>query len=105
MTTHYAANDIEAVATDLEALSTMDFDADVPDMQMPMLLMAGEREHDLEGLPEAADRLPDGRLVILPDLDPGHRSLVAPIIPRMPLPALPLIDNGQSPVASGGHII
>ncbi len=65
----YAANDVEAVIADLSAFSAESFAADLPRMNMPILLLAGTAEEDYPGLEAAAKTLPNATFVALPGFD------------------------------------
>lgn len=65
----YAANDVEAVLADLSAFSAESFTADLPKMNLPILLLAGTAEEDYPGLAAAARKLPAATFVALPGFD------------------------------------
>lgn len=67
----YAANDVEAIVADLASFSAESFAADLPNMKMPILLLAGTGDGEYPGIEAAAKKLPNATFAALPDLDHG----------------------------------
>jgi len=65
-------NDVESLALNSEELSSTDFNADIPDMQMPFLLIGIPSDDDYANVVEATDRLPNANLASFPNLDHGQ---------------------------------
>ncbi|MBK6432432.1 MAG: serine hydrolase [Anaerolineae bacterium] len=69
----YAATDFQAVIADLQAISTPNFAPDLPDMRMPILLLAGAYDEDHTALKAATNKLPNATFASLP----GHDHVTA----------------------------
>ena len=63
------AIDSEAVIADWQAFSAENFAPDLPDMTMPILLLAGTRDEAHSALKDATNNLPNATFASLPGLD------------------------------------
>ncbi len=65
----YAGNDVEALALAFVELSWMDATDILPDIKIPMLLLQGTNDAELDAMTEASEQIPNAKLVLLDGLD------------------------------------
>jgi pimeloyl-ACP methyl ester carboxylesterase len=65
----YVGNDMDAVALAGIELSAYDAWVDLPELGMPILLVAGRSDEEFADTARAADALPNGQLLALSNLD------------------------------------
>ena len=71
----YAATDFEAAIADIQSFSAENFAPDLPDMTMPILLLAGAYDEDNTALKAATNKLPNATFASLPGYDHGTTFL------------------------------
>lgn len=72
----YATADLEAIALASHGLNSASFESSLPEMHMPILLIAGTNDDFYPGMEAAAQQLPNGAFVPLNDLDHGKGFLL-----------------------------
>ena len=76
----YAATDFEAAIADIQSFSAEDFAPDLPDMTMPILLLAGTADDNYLALKAATTKLPDATFASLPGYDHGTTFLQTDLV-------------------------